>query len=266
MINPFARSGRAAVLAVVLVASACAGTSDASSEPADAGEAPDATESNDVNEATVVADPTITTERTSEEPVTTSESANEPTNEPTTEPTPDPDESAETTIAGCVRLTEFETQAEIDAWLVVNDDVMGGRSAGGAVFADSVMTFTGTINTDGGGFASLRLPIAEGTLAGVESVRMRVRSDGRAYKLTLRDSLEGRDNRTSHQAAIPVSTPGEWEIVEVSLADLDANVFGRSVETEPFVPELANRVGLMMSDGVDGDFVLEIDWIDLCES
>ncbi len=258
MINPFARPARAAVLAVSLVASACAGTSDASSEPADAGEANDATESNDANESTVVADPTVTTERTSEEPVTTSESANEPT--------PDPDDNAEATVAGCVRLTEFETQAEIDAWLVVNDDVMGGQSAGGAVFADSVMTFTGTINTDGGGFASLRLPIAEGTLAGVESVRMRVRSDGRAYKLTLRDSLEGRDNRTSHQAAIPVSTPGEWEIVEVSLADLDANVFGRSVETEPFVPELANRVGLMMSDGVDGDFVLEIDWIDLCES
>lgn len=243
---------RIGVLAIAIIASGCAGTSDAASEP------------------TVSTEPTGTTERTGtieqiEEPVTTAEPAPSPDDETAGAGSVESDTADETGDATpCTRLTEFETQAELDAWLVVNDDVMGGRSAGAAAFADSVMTFAGTINTDGGGFASLRLPIVEGTLSGVESIRMRVRSDGRSYKLTMRDSLDGRDNRTSHQAPIPSSATGEWDVVEVSLADLEANVFGRSVETEPFVPELANRIGLMMSDGIDGDFAIDVDWIDLC--
>lgn len=247
MIRPFARGRRSTVLALALVASACGGASD------------DAAQS-DEDPTTTTPAPTTTpaSDENFEEPVTT--------NEPVPETSPDAESEAEQADSerSCTRLTDFETPAEIDAWLVVNDDVMGGRSDGGATFADSVMTFTGTINTDGGGFASLRLPIDEGTLADVEVVRMRVRSDGRSYKLTMRDSLEGRDNRTSHQAPIPMSTPGEWSVVDVSLSDLTANVFGRSVETDPFVPELGNRIGLMMSDGVDGDFELDLDWIDLC--
>eukprot|EP00440_Ansanella_granifera_P025574 gb/GFBE01027771.1/.p1 GENE.gb/GFBE01027771.1/~~gb/GFBE01027771.1/.p1 ORF type:complete len:690 (+),score=127.26 gb/GFBE01027771.1/:1-2070(+) len=46
------------------------------------------------------------------------------------------------------------------SWYVQVDGVMGGKSTGQATFAADLMTFTGTINLDGGGFSSVRKTIA----------------------------------------------------------------------------------------------------------
>jgi hypothetical protein len=41
-------------------------------------------------------------------------------------------------------------------------------------------------------------------------------------------------------------------------------IFGRPIDDLPFRKHLATRMGLLISDGADGPFRLEIDWIDLC--
>lgn len=163
-----------------------------------------------------------------------------------------------------MRLADFTSDVANSQWLVVNDDVMGGQSLGGLGFDDERLVFDGSINTDGGGFSSLRLPLDPDTLTAHDRIVFRARTDGRAYMVTFDDSLPGRDRRVSHRAEIPFEPTGEWQEATVAFADLFPAVFGRPIDDLPFRPDLATRMGLMISDGIDGDFRLEVDWIDLC--
>ena len=164
----------------------------------------------------------------------------------------------------CTRLTDFTSEEHNRRWQVVNDDVMGGQSLGGARFAGDLLIFEGAVNTDGGGFASLRLPLEPGALVPHDRVVFRARPDERSYMVTFDDDLAGRDRRVSHRAQIGFGQAGEWQTVSVAFDDLFPAIFGRPIDDLPFRKDLARRMGLMISDGLDGPFRLEIDWIDLC--
>jgi hypothetical protein len=173
---------------------------------------------------------------------------------------PDADEA----FPACVRLTDFSTEVEQRTWQTVNDNVMGGQSLGGPVFVDGLMVFEGETNTDGGGFSSLRLPLEPGVLSSFDRVVFRARSDERQYMATFDDNVNSRDRRVSHRAAIEFDGSDRWQTVSVDFTDLFPAVFGRPVDDLPFDKTLATRMGIMISDGLDGPFRLEIDWIDLC--
>ena len=179
--------------------------------------------------------------------------------------TMDQSQPTRTTPGDCVRLTDFSTQAERQAWQTVNDNVMGGRSSGGPSFRDGLMAFSGDTNTDGGGFSSLRLPLAEGALSRFDKVTFRARPDSREYMVTFDDNVSSRDRRVSHRALLPFGPSGEWQEVSVHFVDLFPAIFGRPIDDLPFDKDLATRMGIMISDGLDGPFGLEIDWIDLCD-
>lgn len=185
-------------------------------------------------------------------PTTTAESEPMPT-EPTAEPEP-----------VCRRLADFESPAENERWSVVNDDVMGGRSIGELSFQDSLLVFEGEINTNGGGFSSIRLPLDADDLTAYERVMFRARPDARSYMVTFDDNLATRNRRVSHRAPIPFDRPGQWQTVSVSFTDLFPAIFGNPIDDLPFQKDLATRMGLMISDGIDDGFRLEVDWIDVC--
>jgi NADH dehydrogenase [ubiquinone] 1 alpha subcomplex assembly factor 1 len=166
--------------------------------------------------------------------------------------------------ASCRRLADFDSDDANQRWLVVNDDVMGGRSLGGLSFDGGILTFEGVIDTDGGGFSSLRLPLEPQALSPYDRIELRARPDERSYMVTFDDDLASGDRQVSHRAPIEFPAPGEWQIVSVSFDKLSAAIFGRPIDDLPFRKDLASRMGLMISDGVDGPFSLEIDWIELC--
>ena len=164
----------------------------------------------------------------------------------------------------CRRLEDFDQPG---GWFVVNDGVMGGRSAGQAVIEGSTLRFTGTVVTAGGGFTSIRLGLDEGALAGTRSLRVRLRPDARTYGLTLEDDQTINGRRISHGADLPV--PAEVDddgfvVVEVTHGALEPTVFGQLVVAEPFRPDAASEIGIIIADGVDGPFALDVDWIEAC--
>ena len=204
---------------------------------------------NDVSGATVA-----TTGADLESP-STEQGAETMTSTPTVSPEPEP---------SCVRFTDFALDAENLSWFIVNDNVMGGRSSGGPTFADSAMLFEGEINTDGGGFSSVRVQLGANALAGFTELVVRARTDGRAYKLILEDGLASRDRRVSQQGSLDFTNTTDWQTVRVPFGGLDPRIFGRAVDAEAFRPDLATQLGVMISDGADGPFRIEIDWIDAC--
>ncbi|MFT6289694.1 MAG: hypothetical protein ACJAR2_000279 [Ilumatobacter sp.] len=174
----------------------------------------------------------------------------------------------DTTIgsAECRRLTDFTPDDPV--WVVVNDGVMGGRSDGVLEVTNSVMRFSGTVVTQGGGFTSVRLRLNGGELAGTTRVELRVRSDQRTYGLTFNDAAITNGRSVAHRADLSVAPEVDsdgWGITTLSFDELSASVFGRSIEAAPFDPAGAQEIGIIIADAVDGPFVLEVDWIDACQ-
>ena len=162
-----------------------------------------------------------------------------------------------TTPTNCVRLTDFQDPT----WIIVNDGVMGGRSEAQGVIEDGVLTWTGTIVTTGGGFSSIRGPV-DGEFAGATSLTLRIRNDGRRYELLVDDAFNERARVTHYN---PIETiGGAWQEISVSLTEMEARVFGNPVTADPFAPEFATQVGVILADGMDGEFQFQIDWIDAC--
>lgn len=161
-------------------------------------------------------------------------------------------------------MADLDDEDELRRWSIVNDGVMGGRSSAEAMVAESVLTITGEIVTDGGGFSSIRLALAEPLGDDVTRLLLRLRTDGRTYELLVSDAVAGRDRRVSHQALIPAVGGDDWEEVEVAIDDLESSIFGRPVDVEPFDPGTAVEVGIILADGSDGPFRLELDWLRAC--
>ena len=162
-----------------------------------------------------------------------------------------------TTPTNCVRLTDFQDPT----WIIVNDGVMGGRSEAQGVIEDGVLTWTGTIVTTGGGFSSIRGPV-DGEFAGATSLTLRIRNDGRRYELLVDDVFGERARVTYYN---PIETiGGAWQEISVPLTEMEARVFGTPVMADPFAPEFATQVGVILADGMDGEFQFQIDWIDAC--
>ena len=177
------------------------------------------------------------------------------------------DESADAESESGVLLDDFtDAEACRERWITVNDGVMGGKSKGGPTFEDGRLNFAGTINTDGGGFSSIRTRPDEHDLTGTAGLLLRVKGDGRTYEASLRtDAKLGR-------WWIPVraefeTTEGEWVEVFVPYDAMTPSIMGRVIEKNPPALELdkVKSFGIMLADGQDGDFTLEVDWIKAVE-
>ncbi len=158
----------------------------------------------------------------------------------------------------------FDEPLPRSAWSAVNDGVMGGRSSGGPSYENGYMVFGGVINTNGGGFSSVNTGLQPGMLTGVSGIKLRVRSDGRSYKLTMRTDARFRGRSIAFQAPIPETPLGEWADVMVSFEDLRPSIFGRPLRGATFDPSEVFVLGIILSDGIDGPFRLEVDSLETC--
>ncbi|MBL4793767.1 MAG: CIA30 family protein [Alteriqipengyuania sp.] len=165
----------------------------------------------------------------------------------------------------CRTLVDFGDPDEFARWEVVNDGVMGGLSKGHIAQVGDALSFTGTINTDGGGFTSLRRELSEGAMAGARTLRIIYSGDARTYKVTLRSDARERGRRIAYRAPLtPEENSGEWSVAVIDLARLETSLFGRQVDAPAFATEEAHSVGLIIADGVDGDFAMQLKRIEAC--
>ncbi|MEM1423858.1 MAG: CIA30 family protein [Planctomycetota bacterium] len=162
------------------------------------------------------------------------------------------------------RAMGFDEPDIASRWITVNDGVMGGRSSGGPSFSDGTMVFSGTINTNGGGFSSVRTRGHDWDFAGREGVVIRLRGDGRTYSLDIRTGAGFGRGEVSYRYSFETTDDGEWTEVAAPFSAFRPTWRGRDVtgRVADFDPGAARSLGFSQSDGADGPFRLEIDWID----
>jgi NADH dehydrogenase [ubiquinone] 1 alpha subcomplex assembly factor 1 len=156
-----------------------------------------------------------------------------------------------------ITLFTFD-RADEAQWAVVNDGVMGGRSAGFVAIEAGTLRFTGTLVTQGGGFTLVRAQRAV-DLSGYVGLELRVRGSGRTFEVELDDGHREFGRRVSRRAAF--ATSADWTVVRVPFSVLRSTVFGRVVSAPPLNAARIRSVGLFMADRQDGAFALEVDYI-----
>ena len=158
-------------------------------------------------------------------------------------------------------LLDFEDPAEIDWFAPVDDAVMGGVSSSRLVQAGpGVAAFTGTVSLENnGGFASVRSRPRDWGMVGASALVLRVRGDGKTYRLNVRTP----NTPSAFRFEAPLDLPaGAWHEAEVPIVALRAKAFGRPVPlVGPPEPGRVRQLGFMISDRQAGPFRLEIDWI-----
>ena len=171
-----------------------------------------------------------------------------------TVPAQQPDPSAERV------LCDFAQPGEGARWRTVLDGVMGGRSTGSFEVEDGRMVFAGVLNTNGGGFSSVRRPGKDLQLGqdGEVGVRLRLRADGRKYTLRLRQPTDRRRFAASYRTQFETKKGDGWQDIYVPYSALRPTWRGRNLDLPPVDPTKVDELGLSIDDKIDGPFRIEI--------
>lgn len=143
-------------------------------------------------------------------------------------------------------------------WEVVNDDVMGGRSDGCCKIEDGVLSFYGSLSTDGGGFASVRSTVRQPPDADTTAFTISVRGDGRTYKMRV---IAG-DEPVNYSAEFSTE-PDVWRDVTFPVDAFRPTRRGKPVDAPPLDPAQVSSIGFLIADKTDGAFRLEVASIEL---
>jgi monofunctional biosynthetic peptidoglycan transglycosylase len=163
--------------------------------------------------------------------------------------------------ADALALYEFPDAFEAGRWIILNDTVMGGvsQSSFGRT-ADGTALFAGDVSlANFGGFASVRSPHGEFELSDYQGLAVRVRGDGRPYKLYLKHDLA--DDGTMYWADID-PPKDEWATLRVPFERFEPHRRGMPLLFRPAANARTVRaVGFLIADKQSGPFRLEVDWI-----
>jgi len=149
-------------------------------------------------------------------------------------------------------------------WKVVNDGVMGGVSKGGMSDMGNVMLFEGYLSLENnGGFSSVQVkpdPILD--LGEYDGIALRVKGDGRTYKLWLESDARYYYMPISWMAEF-ATTKDQWTEVMVNFDELEPSHWGKNLSGSGvrFNKSSVEKVGVILADKIQGPFRMEIDWI-----
>jgi NADH dehydrogenase [ubiquinone] 1 alpha subcomplex assembly factor 1 len=151
-------------------------------------------------------------------------------------------------------------QPGTEPWRNIDDVVMGGLSSSEMVIEDGVAVFRGDVSLDNyGGFASVRSEPADHDLSAFDGLVLRVRGDGKRYKVRLRTT--GAFDGPSYQATIEPA-PGEWQEIMIPFREFEPVFRGRRLpDHPPLDPGEVKTIGLLIADKQAGAFRLELEWI-----
>jgi NADH dehydrogenase [ubiquinone] 1 alpha subcomplex assembly factor 1 len=142
-------------------------------------------------------------------------------------------------------------------WVVVNDNVMGGRSQGGFNTDDGEIRFAGRTNTNGGGFSSIRSRPVQIDLSAHEGIQLRVKGDGRRYTWRLTTDARWRGREVAYWADFE-TVAGRWVTVDIPFSRFIPRFRGSRLPGPQLEPGKITGMGLMIYDGQDGAFELRL--------
>lgn len=147
-------------------------------------------------------------------------------------------------------------------WQITNDGVMGGLSKGRIQTAQSgAMVFSGMLSLENnGGFSTVRTTrFSSHDLSAYEGIALKVRGDGRRYKVNLATDARWRSLWEIMFSAEFVAPAGEdWVEVKLPFSKFSGSFRGRTTPETKLAPDNIRRLGIIIADKKEGPFRLEV--------
>ena len=158
-------------------------------------------------------------------------------------------------------IFEFRGGKDELVWTSVDDGVMGGLSEGKAEMKDGVLVFSGAISLENnGGFSSVRCEGKEYDFSGKSGLILRVKGDGRVYKLRLETDALFNGSEIGYQADFKTEA-GKFVELILPFAEFLPSWRGRDLDGPPLDLTKVKEIRMFLADGRAGAFQIEVDWI-----
>jgi len=154
-------------------------------------------------------------------------------------------------------LLPLESEEDLQQWERLDDVIMGGSSASGWTWSLATRderrkqggsaVWSGTLITQGGGFCGTRTRALAAQAKECDGIALRVRGDGKRYKVNVKTQANADRSESTYQAAFD-TVEGEWIdvrlpwecFVPVRKSRVDASL-------PPLDPSYIHSIGLVMS-------------------
>ena len=159
-----------------------------------------------------------------------------------------------------ITVFDFNSNADISSWQIVNDDVMGEISTSSfGLNSDENGVFKGNVSTDNyGGFASVRYTFKPINVRKMNSLKVRIKGDGKEYQFRIKH------NASDYYSYIKsFSTSGKWQTIELKLGDFYPGFRGRKLDLPNFNKNAIEQISILIANKKSESFEIEIDKIEL---
>ncbi|MEM7372302.1 MAG: CIA30 family protein [Bacteroidota bacterium] len=163
-------------------------------------------------------------------------------------------------LASPIRLIDFAVNASLSGWQVVDDGVMGGRSAGMFYVNETGHgMFEGKVSlANNGGFSSIRYRTSPKLIGEFRQCVIRLKGDGKRYQFRVKSSPYDRHTYIQY-----FQTNGEWQEIEISLKEMYPTFRGRRLNMPSYPAKQLSELAFLIANKRAESFHLEIDWVEL---
>jgi hypothetical protein len=157
-------------------------------------------------------------------------------------------------------IFDFNKEADIQNWNIVNDDVMGGRSSSQFILnKEGFGVFEGRVSLENnGGFSSVRYQLDKTEVTTYTKIKIRLKGDGKNYQFRIKDNSR---NYYSYITSFP--TTNDWQDLEIKLEDMYPSFRGRRLNFPNFSHDFIEQVVFLIGNKKNESFKLLIDKIEL---
>ena len=163
-------------------------------------------------------------------------------------------------IMNATLIFDFNKGSNIQDWRIVDDTVMGGKSAGSfRLSPDGFGLFEGQISLENnGGFSSVNYRFKKIKVKDDSCLVMRLKGDGKNYQVRIKN-----DSGTSYSYIAPFATSGDWQEIQIPLKDLYPSFRGRKLDLPNFAHDSVEELVFLIGNKTPEKFALLIDTIAL---
>ncbi len=157
-------------------------------------------------------------------------------------------------------IFDFNKESDLVNWMVVDDVVMGGRSAGEFNINEAGnAVFRGKVSLENnGGFSSVRYRFKEKEAENYSKFVIRLKGDGKGYQFRAKS-----DQYDRHSYIYNFQTTGDWQTIEIPMNEMYPGFRGMKLNMPNFPAKKMEEIAFLISNKKAESFKLEIDWIGL---
>lgn len=157
-----------------------------------------------------------------------------------------------------IMVFNFNKNADINKWLITNDNVMGGLSTSKMILNNEGNgVFLGTVSIDNnGGFAMTRLPVDLIIDDRKTKVVVKLKGDGKAYQFRIKSS-----NSQRYWYIQTFQTTTSWQTIELPLNGFFPSFRGYKLNKDNFSSNTIKEIAILVGNKKNEAFKLEIEKI-----